>query len=276
MRVNIAFRAVRRTYADLDYAMHMPKNYVERMKRIVPKKIYGNRFGAPDLIRWTLRPEDYEFGKERPWTAEELKKSFSYPSIVFMLAKNRLVINYFRKTERVPSEEWTIFPGDVVQVMVGKDKGKQGTVSHVIRDINIVFVQGMHMILKDQEKTKRFGVKEPLTWEEQPLDVTKNQVKLVDPNDNEPCEAKWILNAEETDYIRVSTRSGYEIPLPKRAFVTYDYIIPEKYMEVADKDTPAKIVLQQTYVPKLSSFEDDIMEDMGIREKRKAKSTYWY
>lgn len=22
-----------------------------------------------------LRPEDYEFGKERPWTAEELKKS---------------------------------------------------------------------------------------------------------------------------------------------------------------------------------------------------------
>lgn len=53
MRVNIAFRAVRRTYADLDYAMHMPKNYVERMKRIVPKKIYGNRFGAPDLIRWT-------------------------------------------------------------------------------------------------------------------------------------------------------------------------------------------------------------------------------
>lgn len=63
-----------------------------------------------------------------------------------MLAKNRLVINYFRKTERVPSEEWTIFPGDVVQVMVGKDKGKQGTVSHVIRDINIVFVQGMHMV----------------------------------------------------------------------------------------------------------------------------------
>jgi ribosomal protein L24 len=30
--------------------------------------------------------------------------------------------------------------------MVGKDKGKQGVVSHVIREYNAVFVDGLHMV----------------------------------------------------------------------------------------------------------------------------------
>lgn len=56
MRLSAALlvRAVRRSYAELDYARHMPSEYVERMKRTVPKKVYGNRFGAPAVIRWTL------------------------------------------------------------------------------------------------------------------------------------------------------------------------------------------------------------------------------
>ncbi|VDM29393.1 unnamed protein product [Toxocara canis] len=68
-------RAVRRVYAELDYARHMPKEYVERMKRIVPKKIYANRFGAPAVIRWTLHPDDYVSSSKRPWEQEELQKS---------------------------------------------------------------------------------------------------------------------------------------------------------------------------------------------------------
>lgn len=44
--------APKRTYAHLDYAMHMPKSYVERVKRTIPRKIYDNRFGAPPVIRY--------------------------------------------------------------------------------------------------------------------------------------------------------------------------------------------------------------------------------
>jgi large subunit ribosomal protein L24 len=43
-------------------------------------------------------------------------------------------------------KDWIIFPGDLVQVMIGKDKGKQGIVSHVIREYNAVFVDGLHMV----------------------------------------------------------------------------------------------------------------------------------
>jgi hypothetical protein len=39
-----------------------------------------------------------------------------------------------------------------------------------------------------------------------------------------------MLNEDETDYIRVSERSGYEIPLPARAHVTYEYLSPETYI----------------------------------------------
>lgn len=51
-----------------------------------------------------------------------------------------------KESVAIPKEEWTIFPGDVVQVMVGKDKGKTGTVSHVIRETNAVFVMGRHTV----------------------------------------------------------------------------------------------------------------------------------
>lgn len=43
----------RRIYTELDYARHFPKAYIDRVKRIVPKKVYDNRFGAPPLVRWT-------------------------------------------------------------------------------------------------------------------------------------------------------------------------------------------------------------------------------
>ncbi|KAK6055459.1 hypothetical protein COOONC_07037 [Cooperia oncophora] len=68
-------------------------------------------------------------------------------------------------------------------------------------------------------------------WNEQPLNVEKGHVKLVDPNDNEPCDAKWVLNDAGDEYIRISLRSGFEIPVPSQARVTYEYLLPEKYIE---------------------------------------------
>jgi hypothetical protein len=57
---------------------------------------------------------------------------------------------YFRNRRNtvkpIPAEEWAIFPGDLVEVMVGKDKTLQGTVSHVIREVNAVFVDGLHTV----------------------------------------------------------------------------------------------------------------------------------
>ncbi|CAD6189733.1 unnamed protein product [Caenorhabditis auriculariae] len=223
-------RFPRKPFSELDYARHMPKEYVERMKRTVPRKVFDERFGAPAITSWTLHPEDYVPTHKRPWEDRKLQESLEradkYRSAIFDALKNK----------RLPDIEWTFFPGDLVQVMVGKDKGRQGTILSVSRDTNEVLVDGLHTILgEDMENSERYGVDKTFRWQEQPLSVDKKHVMLVDPNDEEPCEAKWQLNGKGDEYIRVSLKSGYEIPVPTQAYVTYDYVQPENYIEVEGK-----------------------------------------
>lgn len=285
----------RRFYMDIDYASHMPKTYVDRIKGHVPRKIYNNRFGAPPLTHWTIPPDDYcipatataDDGTEiqvakRPWQHEIVEKTLKRKDeYAKSLYANKFFQKDYKKVPPIPAEQWTIFRGDLVMVMVGKDKGKQGIVSHIIRDENAVFVEGLHMKLFDsttKQMDKSYGItKRFYTWIEQPLYVHSGQVMLVDPNDKETCIAKWVLNTAGTKYIRVSTRTGYEIPFPKKAYKNYEYVVPNDYIEVKDKDTPPDAVLRCTYVPKLSTFEQEIEEEMGINKRDEKKhETFWY
>lgn len=100
------------------------------------------------------------------------------------------------------------------------------------------------------------------------------EVKLVDPGDFQPTEFEWRYS-EDGKQIRVSLRTGREIPIPQSAEETYDYKSPETYFERA-KDTKAAEVEKVTFFPKLRTFEMDIMETMGIQEDRKPTKTYWY
>ncbi|KAK6019785.1 hypothetical protein OSTOST_14572 [Ostertagia ostertagi] len=278
MHLSRVFRLPRKPFSELDYARHMPKEYVDRLKRVVPRKVYSGRFGAPDIVRWVIHPDDYEPSTQRPWVNEQLSKSLERAE---KYHQKMLAGKFFEmrrsKIRRMPDEKWTFLPGDLVQVMVGKDKGRQGTIMTVSRDTNEVFVEGLHCKLEvEMEGVKKYGIDEVLKWNEQPLSVEKGHVKLVDPNDNEPCEAKWVLNDAGDEYIRISLRSGFEIPVPSQARVTYEYLLPEKYIDVEEKDTPAAVVLERTYIPKLASFEDEICEEIGIKPPPPRKPTYWY
>lgn len=55
-------------------------------------------------------------------------------------------------------------------------------------------------------------------------------LKTLKPTIRKPCAAKWILNDIRTGYDRISTRSGLKIPLPSRAYVTYEYMDPKTYI----------------------------------------------
>lgn len=119
----------------------------------------------------------------------------------------------------------------MVEVQVGKDKGRQGIVIRVLKETNSVFVDGLHTKLsKEMENLEKFGIPKMAKWEEQRLDPSKNEVKLIDPHDRKICNATWVLNEAKTDWIRVSDRTGYEIPLPNSAKVTYDYVSPSEYI----------------------------------------------
>lgn len=43
-----------------------------------------------------------------------------------------------------------------------------------------------------------------------------------------------------------------------------------------DKDTKDDELKEVTFKPRLCTFEQDIMEVMGIKEDRKPAKTYWY
>lgn len=49
------------------------------------------------------------------------------------------------------SETWSFFRGDRVQILNGRDKGKQGIINMIIEERNWVFVEGMNW------KYSRFG-----------------------------------------------------------------------------------------------------------------------
>ncbi|KAI6174670.1 putative 39S ribosomal protein L24, mitochondrial [Aphelenchoides bicaudatus] len=263
------------------------------MKRNIPLRDFDNRFGAPMIRVWELPPEDHIKldVPERPWEQKYALESYKRAR----LHKQRhWAVKHFEpnyaKFEPQSPEDWTIFPGDLVQVMVGKDKGKQGIVSHVIREYNSVFVDGLHMKMELNENPylQRKGLPRTFMYKMQPLDPTKGQVKLVDPNDNDACDVEWHerskiknqVNESKQEkgepYVRISKRTGYVVPFPSQAYSTYDYISKETYID-SPLDTPTNLALQFTYVnPQIKTFEQEINEEFGIKDDQPKKPTYWY
>lgn len=99
-------------------------------------------------------------------------------------------------------------------------------------------------------------------------------VKLVDPSDLQPTEFEWRYT-EDGKKVRISLRTGREIPIPASNEETYDYKAKAKYFE-REKDTKAEDAEQITFYPKLKTFEMEIMDEMGIKEDRTPVKTYWY
>lgn len=99
-------------------------------------------------------------------------------------------------------------------------------------------------------------------------------VKLVDPSDLQPTEFEWRFT-EDGKKVRISLRTGREIPIPASDEETYDYKTKSKYFE-REKDTKAEDAEAITFYPKLKTFEMEIMDEMGIQEDRVPPKTYWY
>ncbi|KAF8366578.1 mrpl-24, partial [Pristionchus pacificus] len=261
----------------LDYSRHMPKKYVDRMKRTIPKKVFGGRFGAPDVVEWKIHPDDYVETGTRPWEQDMVNKNLERENRYSQANIGKKFYELKKEvSKKMDDEKWHIFVGDRVQVMVGKEKGKQGTVIKVSRDTSEVWVENVNCVLEEEQTgAEKFGIDNSFRWKEKPLSVVEAEVMLVDPNDEETCTAQWVISPDGSEYLRKSTRSGFEIPIPSQALMTYEYIQPEKYIEVSEKDTPSSIALTRTYVPKLATFAEEINEHHGISTSTRPHS-YWY
>lgn len=235
--------------------------------------------GKPQYLNRSVERSKFRFTTNRPWTGQfkqqnqpgtMRKKVFLEPIGEFIRNSQLMLISKHNVSDPFP-ENWTFFKGDRVEVLVGKDKGKQGIVKQVIEERNWVIVEGLNWHYRKVGQDANYpGV---IIKSEAPLLVT-DQVALVDPNDLLSTGVEWRFT-EEGERVRVSSRSGRIIPMPKTIEETMDYKSKSVYVEKA-KDTAASVASQITFKPKLSTFEMDIMEEQGLVETGVPKRTYWY
>jgi large subunit ribosomal protein L24 len=93
--------------------------------------------------------------------------------------------------------------GDNVVVTAGKDKGKRGKVTKVIRSSNRVIVQGANMVLKHQKPSQDSAG--GIIPKEASLHVSN--VALIDPNDGKATRVGYRFNDAGVKE-RFSKRSG--------------------------------------------------------------------
>ncbi|KAG8187422.1 hypothetical protein JTE90_009497 [Oedothorax gibbosus] len=244
------YRATRKL--PLNYS-NFPKRYIERAQEQIEFKTEK----APQFQDRVIKREVFTYGMHRPWEKEFYDENYPGKHITQDIVE--------------PIKDWTIYKGDKVEVMKGKDKGKQGFVNYVVTERNWVTVEGLNCEYK--YVGGEFGVPKTMMAEELPLLVT-NEVALLDPSDNKPTQVVWRFT-DAGEEVRVSARTGRIIPIPEAALETYDYKIKRYYVE-QPKDTPAAEVEKITFKPKLLTFEQEIMQEMGIKEENEPCKTYWY
>jgi large subunit ribosomal protein L24 len=122
--------------------------------------------------------------------------------------------------------------GDMVEMMHGEEKGRQGKVLRVFRKRNKVVVEGLNvrtLVYTNTNGSTRTTVA--------PMSIHYSNVALVDPEDGEKCKTKYMFTEEGTK-VRVSKRTGAIIP--------YN-CIEEVKREAYELDTPADLVTQVTF-----------------------------
>ena len=99
--------------------------------------------------------------------------------------------------------------GDLVRVMRGNDKGKQGRVTRVLKERGAVVVEGVNLIKRHMKATAQRpgGILEV----EAPIPLSR--VMPVDPTSGKPTRVKYKMKGETK--VRLA-KSGAEISEAKR------------------------------------------------------------
>ncbi|WP_137127389.1 50S ribosomal protein L24 [Roseomonas sp. HF4] len=94
--------------------------------------------------------------------------------------------------------------GDRVQVLTGKDKGRQGEVIRVMPDAGRALVQGINLMKKHQ---KPQGMGKPGGIQEIEASVDLSNLALLDPKSGKPTRVGFKV-LEDGKKVRVAKASG--------------------------------------------------------------------
>jgi large subunit ribosomal protein L24 len=117
----------------------------------------------------------------------------------------------FKPDKPIPSNRWLIVRGDLIEMLSGPEKGKQGVVQEVIRKQNRVVVDGLNVRQRALKPKTQLGLKGRLVTRPAPVHVTN--VALVCPETGEATKARRRY-MEDGTRVRVALTSGAIIPRP--------------------------------------------------------------
>jgi large subunit ribosomal protein L24 len=115
-----------------------------------------------------------------------------------------------KESDRVKS--WRILKGDQVEVIAGRDKGKQGRVARVMHSENRLVVAGLNLVKRHVKgHDAQPGSIQTI---EAPIDVSN--VALLDPADGQPTKIamRYLVKDGRACKVRVSKRSGLVVDKP--------------------------------------------------------------
>jgi len=212
----------------------MPK--IPKFHMIKPQNVY----------RWSPFP----WWHPPDWTIPEWKKTKIRGDHKVVKIKHPNLLGEVR-----PIKNYPIVKGDLVQVMVGRDTGKQGKVRALAPLKNQLKVERLNYTPEFQED--RGDGNPSYVLKEEPLHYY--DVKLVDPTTGKPTDV--ILHNNGGKEVRICKTSGRVIPKPQ--FEKYG--VKSRHLVVdGDSDTKAEDVQECTYIPSLLLFHEEIMMEMNI------------
>lgn len=157
-----------------------------------------------------------------------------------------------------PPRTWKVVKGDRVQVISGQDAGTTGEVLRVIRPTGNLLVENVNMRKKLVPANEQ-NPKPTFLRFETPIHVSR--VSLLDPTDGLPCKVKIVRDEATGKRVRVSRRTGELIPKP--VWVREGLEDRSAYEEQL-WDTKAGAVLERTYTPSALSFEEEVIQALGL------------
>jgi large subunit ribosomal protein L24 len=101
--------------------------------------------------------------------------------------------------------------GDVVRVISGEDKGKEGKVLHAHPKTFRVTIEGVNMVKKHKRATTPQGESGIIEF---PASIAASKVMLLDPKSGQPTRVKRRKDQDGT-VERVAVKSGQTIARPR-------------------------------------------------------------
>lgn len=154
--------------------------------------------------------------------------------------------------------EWKIADRDIVEVVVGEEKGFRGEVLERHLKKNQMIVKGVNVELRrvrDNDSEKYMSPKVDKTFE---VPIHYDDVRLVDPTDDAATDVVFRY-LESGKKVRISTRSGAILPWPAKKPVDKS----AEPVKLTPFTTSKEFVLETTYVP-----PNDILEVLTMKEMR--------